>query len=69
MCRAMATTIRPDSRLDLGAHGIEATGAVHWNPSTSQLYMHALTRGDGRLTEGGPLAVDTGEHTGRSPQD
>jgi phosphoenolpyruvate carboxykinase (ATP) len=26
-------------------------------------------RGDGRLTEGGPLAVDTGRHTGRSPKD
>ena len=33
------------------------------------LYTHALERGDGRLAEGGPLAVDTGKHTGRSPKD
>src|SRR5207247_2641781 len=33
------------------------------------LYTHALKRGDGRLAEGGPLAVDTGRFTGRSPKD
>ena len=49
--------------------GSRPTGTVHWNPSTSQLYADALTRGEGRLAEGGPLAVDTGKHTGRSPKD
>ena len=62
----MATT---ESRSGLAIHGIDASGKVHWNPTTSQLYMHALARGDGRITEGGPLAVDTGKHTGRSPKD
>src|SRR5215203_3696916 len=62
----MATT---ESRTGLGVHGIETEGSVHWNPSTSQLYMHAFERHEGRLAEGGPLAVDTGEHTGRSPKD
>jgi phosphoenolpyruvate carboxykinase (ATP) len=62
----MATT---ESRSGLAVHGIEASGTVHWNPSTSQLYTDALTRGEGRLAEGGPLAVDTGKHTGRSPKD
>jgi phosphoenolpyruvate carboxykinase (ATP) len=66
MSGAMATTIREER---LSEHGIEATGTVHWNPSTSQLYSDALTRGEGRLAEGGPLAVDTGKHTGRSPKD
>ena len=62
----MATTIREER---LSEHGIEPTGTVHWNPSTSQLYTDALTRSEGRLAEGGPLAVDTGKHTGRSPKD
>src|SRR5687768_5042655 len=66
MRSGMATT---ESRTGLSVHGIEATGTVHWNPSTSQLYADALKRGEGRLAEGGPLAVDTGKHTGRSPKD
>ena len=62
----MATT---ESRTGLAVHGIETEGTVHWNPTASQLYTHALERHDGRLAEGGPLAVDTGKHTGRSPKD
>ena len=42
---------------------------MYRNPTTSLLYSHALLRGEGRLAEGGPLAVDTGVHTGRSPRD
>src|SRR5215218_3084906 len=64
----MATTFEPRSA-DLTEHGLEPSGTVHWNPTTSQLYTHAILRGDGRLAEGGPLMVDTGEHTGRSPDD
>jgi phosphoenolpyruvate carboxykinase (ATP) len=33
------------------------------------LYTHALLRGEAVLAEGGPLVVDTGKHTGRSPKD
>ena len=44
-------------------------GRVFWHPTTSQLYTHALARGEAQLAEGGPLVVDTGEHTGRSPKD
>jgi phosphoenolpyruvate carboxykinase (ATP) len=62
----MATT---ESRTGLAVHGIEAGGTVHWNPSTPRLYEHALARGDARIADGGPLAVDTGKHTGRSPKD
>ena len=64
----MATTLEPSSA-DLIEHGLEPRGTVHWNPTTSQLYAHAILRGDGTVGEGGPLIVDTGEHTGRSPQD
>src|SRR4051812_45756925 len=56
-------------QLDLSEHGIDPAGRVYRNPTTSLLYTHAVLRGDGRLAEGGPLAVDTGHFTGRSPKD
>ncbi|HZQ04545.1 MAG TPA: phosphoenolpyruvate carboxykinase (ATP) [Gaiellaceae bacterium] len=49
--------------------GLEARGDVHSNLTTPVLYMHALRRGEGVLAHGGPLVVDTGRHTGRSPND
>jgi phosphoenolpyruvate carboxykinase (ATP) len=55
--------------VDLSEHGIDASGAVYRNPTTALLYTHALARGEGRLAEGGPLVVDTGKFTGRSPKD
>ena len=56
-------------RDELAQHGIAVRGHVFWHPTTSQLYEHAFARGDARLAEGGPLVVDTGTHTGRSPKD
>ena len=64
----MATT-RPRTRVGLEQHGIHAGGRIHWNPTRSMLYTHALERGDAQLAENGPLVVDTGLHTGRSPKD
>ncbi len=63
----MIATI-PD-RDSLADHGIAVRGRIYWHPSTSQLYSHALAHGEARLAEGGPLVVDTGKHTGRSPRD
>ncbi|HEY8844227.1 MAG TPA: phosphoenolpyruvate carboxykinase (ATP), partial [Gaiellaceae bacterium] len=58
-----------EGRAQLAELGFSADGALHWNPTTSVLYNHALVRAEGQLAEGGPLAVDTGVHTGRSPKD
>jgi phosphoenolpyruvate carboxykinase (ATP) len=53
----------------LSDHGIEPSGRVHRNPTTAQLYTQALLRNEAVIAEGGPLAVDTGRFTGRSPKD
>ncbi len=58
----------PD-RDSLAEHGIAVRGRIYWRPTTSQLYSHALARGEAQLAEGGALVVDTGKHTGRSPKD
>jgi phosphoenolpyruvate carboxykinase (ATP) len=67
--RFRMTTTELPGRVDLTEHGIEASGRVYRNPTTPLLYTHALLRGEGRLAKGGPLAVDTGRFTGRSPKD
>ncbi|MDX6454242.1 MAG: phosphoenolpyruvate carboxykinase [Gaiellaceae bacterium] len=63
------TTMDVRGRVDLSSHGINPTGRVVWSPTTAVLYEDAVKRGDGRIAEGGPLVVDTGKHTGRSPKD
>jgi phosphoenolpyruvate carboxykinase (ATP) len=55
-------------------HGLEALGIdrgaeTHWNLPTPVLYEHAVRRGEGLVAHLGPLVVDTGSHTGRSPND
>jgi phosphoenolpyruvate carboxykinase (ATP) len=50
-------------------HGISPTQAVHWNPTTPELYEHTLRRDEGHLAHRGALVVDTVPYTGRSPKD
>ena len=63
----MTITDRPGD--SLAVHGLHVGGRVLRNPTTSQLYTAAIDRGEGLLAEGGPLVVDTGRFTGRSPKD
>ncbi|HVZ13217.1 MAG TPA: phosphoenolpyruvate carboxykinase [Bauldia sp.] len=56
-------TLSPRENLTIGE-------ARLWrNFDARTLYQLALRRGEGRLTRDGAIAVDTGEHTGRSPKD
>ena len=53
----------------LAKQGIQTSAAIHANLSSEQLTQHAVNNGEGRLAKGGPLVVETGQHTGRSAKD
>ncbi|MBP0657283.1 phosphoenolpyruvate carboxykinase (ATP), partial [Mycobacterium tuberculosis] len=42
---------------------------VYWNLAPELLYEEAIRRGEAKLAQGGALVAETGQHTGRSPQD
>lgn len=49
--------------------GIQHTGLQYWNLSPAELIEETIRRHQGVLSDTGALAVDTGEFTGRSPND
>lgn len=49
--------------------GLENLGNIFWNLSPAELVEDTVLLGQGVLTDTGALAVETGEFTGRSPQD
>ena len=57
------------SSYGLDNHGIENLRQVYWNLTTAELYEHAVRREEGAIAHLGPLVVNTGQHTGRSPND
>src|SRR4051795_710166 len=65
----MAATVERSEAVLLSEYGLNPKGRIHRNPTTAMLYTHALANKEGVLAEGGPLVVDTGVHTGRSPKD
>jgi len=64
-------TIAPERKgiVDLTELGITPSGDVFRNPTTPNLYEHAVVRGQARIAHRGPFVVDTGRFTGRSPKD
>lgn len=50
-------------------HGIRNAETVYWNLTTSMLYEQAIRRHEGAIAHLGPMVVQTGSHTGRSPND
>jgi phosphoenolpyruvate carboxykinase (ATP) len=63
-----AVTDRVPSK-GLEAQGIATKAEIFWNLTTAPLVEHAVRRGEGLLAKEGPLAVRTGQHTGRSAKD
>jgi phosphoenolpyruvate carboxykinase (ATP) len=53
----------------LGHTGVDNATAVHANLTAPQLALHAIRRGEAKLSEDGALIVRTGVHTGRSVAD
>ncbi len=53
----------------LEALGIHPSGEVHWNLGANDLIDMAVARGEGVLSAHGALVTETGERTGRSPND
>ncbi len=53
----------------LEALGIDRKAVTFWNLPAPILYEHAVRREEGLIAHLGPLVVDTGRHTGRSPDD
>ena len=53
----------------LSAFGGQNAREVFWNMPTSRLYEHAVRAREGEVAHLGPLVVNTGLHTGRSPKD
>ncbi|MBI3894806.1 MAG: phosphoenolpyruvate carboxykinase [Acidobacteria bacterium] len=50
-------------------HGIYNAKSVYWNLPSAALYEHAIRRKEGEVAHLGPLVVNTGRYTGRSPND
>ncbi len=59
--------VPPNAQLE--TTGISSTGNVYANLSPSELVQISLERNLGTLSDTGALMIETGEFTGRSPQD
>ena len=60
---------RVNQSFRLSSQGIDGLGRVFYNLNESELLSEAVSRKEGELGIGNVLLVNTGEHTGRSPND
>jgi phosphoenolpyruvate carboxykinase (ATP) len=65
----MATTGLKNPSFNLESIGIKNAANQFWNLTPEELVEETIKRGQGVLNDTGALAVDTGEFTGRSPND
>lgn len=65
--KATPDYFKPDFGLENA--GLKTSKTVYWNYSTPSLYEQSVERNESDIVYGGPLCVNTGKHTGRSPND
>lgn len=53
----------------LEKQGIKGVKKVYWDLSVEELYEQSLSRKESQKAKDGPLVVETGKYTGRSPND
>ncbi|MFN0013342.1 MAG: phosphoenolpyruvate carboxykinase (ATP) [Saprospiraceae bacterium] len=53
----------------LDSIGLKGYKTAHWNFSPEELIEHTIAKGMGKLADSGALVINTGEFTGRSPED
>jgi phosphoenolpyruvate carboxykinase (ATP) len=64
---AQASARRSDYGLE--NHGLMNVNRVYWNLPSEALYEEAVFRNEGKITQLGPLVVNTGKHTARAAND
>ncbi len=57
------------SDFGLKHHGLGTLDRVYWNLPAPALYEEVVFRGEGRVTDSGPIVVNTGKHTARAAAD
>ena len=54
---------------DLSVHGLKNLGTIYWNLPVEDLVEMAVSRNEGVFSAHKALVTETGERTGRSPND
>ena len=62
-------TGRVNPNCGISSAGLTKLKKVYYNLNEAQLYEQAVARSEGIVADNGPLAVFTGQHTGRSARD
>ncbi len=53
----------------LADNGLKSYKTAYWNLTPEELVEHSIRKGMGQLADSGALVINTGEFTGRSPED
>lgn len=65
--QAQAHSLKCDHGLE--NHGLTNLHEIYWNLRRAALYEEIVFRGEGRISQGGAMVVNTGEYTARAPSD